>query len=193
MAYGRAYLCIGVCALSQCFGLGRASIALILEGAEGIIHAATWRRVLSSLGARTAFLSIATDDSVQRRRRSGLAVGRSYFPGRWGQRIGLLLVLLAKEEGHGVRLGVGELCRPPVALKHAFGLRCVDQLGVWLLRAKGRLGTGAEVRSEMCRRSNSGVLIVPGGCAHIAESIAGAVGGCKTCCDATLDAVVGDG
>ena len=58
----------------------------------------------------------------------------------------MLLVLLAKEEGHGVRLGVGGLCRPPVALKHAFGLRCVDQLGVWLLRAKGRLGTGAEVR-----------------------------------------------
>lgn len=60
-----------------------------------------------------------------------------------------------------------------MTVKHAFGLRYVDQESLEMSRAKGRLeaGTSAEVRGQMRREGSSGVLMVRRGCAHIVGSI----------------------
>jgi hypothetical protein len=122
VARNRAHLGIWVCLLPYGFRLGRGCVSGGLEGAQGVVHAASWRRRLALWAS--CLLDIACADSVHSCWRLALAVRRSDVPGGRRERVGRLLALLAKKKGHGVDCAARETLqwqqRP---ITHAFGLR----------------------------------------------------------------------
>lgn len=100
------HLTIGVVALPKCFRLGCRRIGRVIQRAEGVVHASPWRRCLR-LGSGPCLFGIANRCAIGCGRWWCRTVGGGYLSGGSGKGIGLLLVLFAKQEGHGVNLGVG--------------------------------------------------------------------------------------